>query len=126
MKKYSPLRIILFFLGWIFLALGIIGMLLPVLPTTPFILLAAACFMNSSDRVHSWLIEHPKFGYHIDDYFSGRGIRARAKIAAISTLWFSVLLSVWHFIPLLAIDVLLVLIAIGVTVYLLSLPTCPD
>lgn len=101
-------------------------MALPVLPTTPFILLAAACFMYSSERAHAWLVDHPKFGFHIEDYLEGRGIRARAKIVAITTLWLSVGLSVWHFIPILWVDILVIVIAIGVTWYLLSLPTCPE
>lgn len=126
MKKYSPFRLILFIFGWIFLGIGIVGMALPVLPTTPFILLAAACFMNSSEKVHAWLVDHPKFGFHIEDYLEGRGIRARAKIAAIATLWLSVGFSTWHLIPILWVDILIIAIAIAVSWYLLSLPTCPQ
>jgi hypothetical protein len=53
--------------GWAFLGLGALGLALPVLPTAPFVLLAAACFMRSSERLHSWLVGHRVFGRHIGD-----------------------------------------------------------
>jgi hypothetical protein len=112
--------------GWLFFGLGVVGAFVPVWPTTPFMLLAAACFMRSSERLHRWLVEHPRYGHHIRDYLEGRGLRLRAKVLAISTLWASTLLSVSAFVPHLAIDLLLVAIATGVTVYLVRLPTAAE
>lgn len=112
--------------GWTSFALGLVGVLVPVWPTTPFMLLAAACFMRSSERLHRWLVEHPRYGHHIRDYLEGKGLRLRAKILAVSTLWASTLLSVSAFVPQLAIDLLLVAIAGGVTIYLVRLPTAPE
>lgn len=81
--------------------------------------------MRSSERLHQWLVEHPTYGHHIRDYLEGRGLRLRAKVLAVSTLWASTLLSVVAFVPHAVIDALLVTIAAGVTVYLLRLPTAP-
>ena len=116
-------RRLLFVCGWTALGLGIVGLAVPVLPTVPFVLLAAWCFLRSSERWHQWLVSHPVFGRHIADYLAGRGLRAPTKVVALATLWASVLLSVVVFVPLLMIDVLLLAIAAAVSVYLLRLPT---
>ena len=118
MRRYA-----LLVLGWLFLGLGVLGMVLPVLPTTPFVLLAAACFFRSSERLHSWLIAHPKFGPQITDYLEGNGLKRKTKLVAISTMWLSIVVSVVFFVPYIAADVIMVLIATGVTIYLLRLPT---
>jgi uncharacterized membrane protein YbaN (DUF454 family) len=96
----------------------------PVLPTAPFVLLAAACFMRSSERLHGWLVRHPLFGCHIEDYLAGRGLRAKTKFVALLTLWASVAASAALFVPLLLVDLLLIAIAAGVTLYIMRLPTC--
>lgn len=111
--------------GWAFLGLGALGLALPVLPTAPFVLLAAACFMRSSERLHGWLVGHQVFGRHIRDYLAGRGLQSRTKTVALTTLWASVLASVVFVVPHLAVDLLLIAIAAAVSVYLLRLPTCP-
>jgi hypothetical protein len=110
--------------GWIALALGVVGLFLPVLPTAPFVLLAAACFARSSERLHDWLIEHPVFGAHIESYLAGKGLHRRTKAIALATLWVSVGVSALLLVPFLIVDLALVLIATAVTVYLLRLPTC--
>jgi len=71
-------------LGLVFLSLGMIGVLLPGLPTTPFILLAAACFARSSRRFYSWLINNPLFGEKVLRYRAGHGIPPRIKLVAVS------------------------------------------
>lgn len=109
--------------GWTSLGLGAAGLVLPVLPTVPFVLLAAACFVRASDRRYRWLVSHPVFGPHIADYLAGKGLRARAKVVALVTLWASVLASVVLFIPLLAVDVVVLAIAAAVSIYILRLPT---
>lgn len=109
--------------GWASLGLGAAGLVLPVLPTVPFLLLAAACFLRGSERRYRWLVSHPVFGPHIADYLAGRGLRPRVKLVALATLWASVLLSVLVFVPLLAVDVVVVAAATAVTAYILRLPT---
>lgn len=109
--------------GWTSLGLGVVGLAVPVLPTVPFVLLAAACFVRSSERCHRWLVTHPVFGRHVADYEAGRGVARRVKIVALATLWASVLLSVLLIVPLLAADVVLLAVAAAVTVYILRLPT---
>ena len=112
--------------GWLFFGMGVVGMFVPVWPTTPFMLLAAACFMRSSERLHEWLVTHPKYGEHIRDYFEGRGLRRRTKLVAIGTMWTSILLSAWFFVPHAWIDAVLVLIAAGVSIYLVRQPTIAE
>ena len=114
---------ILLVCGWASLGLGVVGLAVPILPTVPFVLLAAACFLRSSERCHLWLVTHPVFGRHIADYEAGRGIARRAKIVALATLWASVLLSVVLFVPLLAADVAMLAVAGAVTIYIVRLPT---
>jgi uncharacterized membrane protein YbaN (DUF454 family) len=109
--------------GWTSLGLGAAGLVLPVLPTVPFVLLAAACFLRGSERHYRWLVSHPVFGPHVADYLAGKGLRRRAKVTALATLWASVLLSVLVFIPLPAADVAVLAIAGAVSAYILWLPT---
>ena len=108
--------------GSISLLLGIIGIFVPVLPTTPFLLLASACFLRGSERMHRWLLSHGRLGKYIRDFEAGRGIPARAKVVAIAMMWISIALAVklvGH--PVAAAAMLVV--ATAVTIYLLRLPT---
>lgn len=73
-------------LGCLAVALGLLGVFLPLLPTTPFMILAAACFARSSDRLHDWLLRHPLFGPMIRDWRAHRAIPRRAKIAALTAM----------------------------------------
>jgi uncharacterized protein len=109
--------------GWTSLGLDVVGVVIPVLPTVPFVLLAAACFLRGSERRYHWLVSHPVFGPPIAGYLSGRGLRRRAKAVALVTLWAGVGLSVVVLVPLVAADVVLLCIAAAVSVYILRLPT---
>lgn len=84
--------------GWISLILGLIGIVLPLLPTTPFILLAAFCFQRGSDRLHRWLVNHPRFGPLITDWRERGAIPRKAKrnamIALVAVLGISLLVGV--------------------------------
>lgn len=109
--------------GTIFVCLGLLGIFLPVLPTTPFLLLAAACYARSSERLYHWLLNHRWFGSSLRTYREGRGIPKKAKIISISFIWLTIGFSVLFIVHPLAVKITLILIALGVTIYLLSLPT---
>ena len=72
--------------GWFFVALGLIGIALPLLPTTPFLLLAALCFSKGSDKIYQWLITHPTLGPPINDWQEKRAITRRSKIIATASM----------------------------------------
>ncbi|RBP67312.1 hypothetical protein DES36_10411 [Alkalibaculum bacchi] len=86
----SVLRYFLVGIGTISLGLGIIGMVLPVLPTTPFLLLSAACYFRGSNRAYEYLLNHKVFGKYIDDYRNKGGITLKVKIYALTALWISI------------------------------------
>lgn len=109
--------------GWLCVGLGAIGVVLPLLPTTPFLLLAAACFARASLQFYDWLLDTRVLGQYIKDYRARLGVPLRAKIIALSTLWITILSSVTWVVPLWPVRVLLLLIAGGVTLHLLRLPT---
>ncbi len=77
-----PLRFVVMGAGWVSLSLGIVGVFLPLLPTTPFVLLAAYCFSKSSARLHHWLIQQPQLGPMIHNWEQHGSISKRAKITA--------------------------------------------
>ncbi len=115
------LRGLLTGIGLLSTALGVIGIFVPLLPTVPLLLLAAACFARSSEWFHNWLLEHPQLGPMIRGYLDGQGIPLRAKITAISMIWLSIPVSL-YFIPLFWVQIFLIAIGLCVTIYLLRLP----
>jgi hypothetical protein len=119
----SPLLRALFLgIGVLATALGVFGIFLPLLPTVPLLLLAAACFARSSPRHYTWLLEHPRLGPLVSDYRDGNGMPLRAKVWAILLLWTSISLSALLFSSVLPIKLALFAVAVGVTFYLLRLP----
>ncbi|MBV2131400.1 YbaN family protein [Pseudomonas sp. MAP12] len=120
--RHAWLRWLLLGIGWISVALGVIGIFLPVLPTTPFLLLAAACFVRSSRRVYVWLVTHPRLGPWIRDYLDGQGIPLKAKVYAIGLMWASILLSC-YLVPLLPARLFMLTSAVLVSFYILRQKT---
>lgn len=117
------LRWTLFSLGWLSVSLGVLGIFLPLLPTTPFMLLAAGCFARSSERFYCWITSHPKYGPMIADYLAGKGLPMRAKYLAVSLLWLSILFGVyWVDFVWAKLAMLLTAVAVAVTAYLWRLP----
>src|SRR3972149_1860657 len=86
-NKKRVVRAVLMFAGTVSLVLGAIGIVLPILPTTPFLLLSAACYLRSSERMHKWLLGNRWFGEYIKNYQAGRGIPIKTKIIAVTVLW---------------------------------------
>lgn len=120
------LRFLLITIGLASTGLGIIGIFVPLLPTTPFLLLAAACFARSSERFHSWLVNHNRLGPMIRGYLDGSGIPLRAKRIAIALVWLTLPPSALLLVPPVWAKTLLVLLAISITWYLLRLPTLQE
>lgn len=110
-------RYLLLGIGCISVALAFIGLFLPVMPTAPFLLLAAACFARSSPRFHKWLLGHPQLGPLLNAYLNGDGIALKTKVLAIGSMWVSIAVSCW-WVPWPWLRVLLVGIAMAVTVYI--------
>jgi uncharacterized protein len=116
--------------GLICVGLGAIGIVLPILPTTPFLLAAAACFCKSSERMYNWLLNNRWFGKYIRNYREGRGLTVRTKITALTVLWVTIGVSTVFFLnrllpPQLVLPMQLVMIAVavGVSIHILRLPT---
>jgi len=104
--------------GTLCTGLGIIGIFIPILPTTPFLLLAAACYMRSSERFYQWLINNRIFGAYVRNYIEGRGMPIRIKIFTILLLWLTIGLSITFGVQNIVIRIVLICIAIGVTVHI--------
>ncbi len=109
--------------GTFFLGIGILGIFLPILPTTVFLLLAAYCYSRSSDKFYNWLINNKWFGKYITNYREKKGMSAGAKVFSISLLWISILYSVIYVIQNPFIRVLLILIASGVSIHIFTIRT---
>jgi uncharacterized membrane protein YbaN (DUF454 family) len=111
-------RSLLIAAGTLSTGLGIIGIFIPILPTTPFLLLAAACYMRSSERFYRWLTNNRVFGAYVRNYIEGRGMPVRIKIFTILLLWLTIGLSMTFAVRNTVIRIVLVCIAVGVTVHI--------
>ena len=117
------LRALLLGLGTMSVILGVIGIVIPLLPTTPFLLLAAWCYARSSRRFYRWLVSNRLFGEYIKDYHEGRGISRSVKALVLATLWTTIVLSAYLFMEQLWIRIVLLVIAITVSWHILSIKT---
>jgi uncharacterized protein len=116
------LRWLLLLLGLAFTATGLLGVILPLLPTTPFLLLAAACFARSSPRCHRWLLAHPLFGPTIRQWQQERTLPRRSKYTAVILLILSLGSSIILFVDNPYTRIFLLLLGLSLTIFLLRLP----
>ena len=105
--------------GTLCTGLGIIGVFVPILPTTPFLLLAAACYMRSSERFYQWLISNRIFGAYVRSYVEGRGMPVRIKAVTILLLWLTIGLTVIFGVQNMVIRIVLICVAAGVTTHII-------
>lgn len=124
-SRHRSVRYLLLAVGWLSVALGVIGIFVPVLPTTPFLLLAAACFVRSSRRFYLWLVNHPRLGPWIRDYLEGNGIPLKGKIYAIGLMWLSIGFSC-YLVPLFWARAFMLTSAVLVSLYILRQKTLPN
>lgn len=117
------IRYLLMAVGWLCVALGTAGIFLPVLPTTPFLLLAAACFVRCSPKFYYWLVGHPRLGKYLLYYLNGKGMPFKAKIYTLLLMWTSLMLTAFVILDSPAPRVVFPLIGLGVSIYILRLPT---
>jgi uncharacterized membrane protein YbaN (DUF454 family) len=117
-------RAFFFCAGTVSLAIGAVGIVLPVLPTTPLLLLAFACYCRSSKRMTQWILTNKYFGDYIRRYMEGKGIPLKTKILALAFLWATITCSAFFMVQKwLIIQLVLFAVAIGVTIHLVKLPT---
>jgi uncharacterized membrane protein YbaN (DUF454 family) len=117
MKKIK--KRLIFIGGFISLILGIIGIAIPILPTTPFLLLASAAFAKSSEKFNRWLLNNKILGAYIKNYREGKGLPLKIKVLTISLLWITILISMFFIIDFLWLQILLLCIALAVTIHII-------
>lgn len=116
-------RYLYFMSGVLLVAIGVIGIFLPILPTTIFLILASACFIKSSPQANEWLRNHKILGMYIKNYQDKSGLTIKSKIINITFLWVMISASAILFTELWYIRLLLLAIAIGVTTHLVMVKT---
>lgn len=116
-------RILFIVVGTILLGIGGLGVLLPIVPTTPFLLLAAACYARGSKRIHRWMLRNRVFGAFIRNYVERKGITPRQKTVTLGFLWVTMTFTIVFVVDSLILRLFLVLIALAVSGHILKLPT---
>ena len=119
----KTMKFLFAFLGSVSLVLGIMGVFLPVLPTTPFLLLAAAMYMRSSQRLYDWLMSHKHLGAYIRNFREHKALPLRVKIVSVTMVWATLLYCAFFVAKEWWMSVVFSAIATGVTVHILSFKT---
>ncbi|NDV46156.1 DUF454 domain-containing protein [Paludibacter sp. 221] len=118
------MKVLYVVIGIISLILGVLGIFLPILPTTPFLLLSAAVFARSSDKLYNWLLNHRVLGEYIRSFREEKAIPLRIKVFSVSLLWSVMLITIFTVAgEKLWLQILLAAIATGVTIHILSFKT---
>lgn len=116
---------VLILCGSLSLALGIIGIFLPLVPTTPLLLLAATCYFHGSGSLYRWLMNHPKLGLYIRSFREDKSIPLRAKIFSVTMVWLTLLYCAFFVAEYLWLRLLFIALAVGITWHILSYKTRP-
>lgn len=119
-------KVILMTIGSISLVLGFIGVFLPVIPTTPFVLVSLACFMNTSEKMHHFVMTNKHLGPYARAYANGEGIPKRAKLKAVFLIWITIGFSVIFVLDKLPLRIMLLVIATIVSTYIFTRPTVEE
>lgn len=117
------MRAIFLAVGSLCVLLGVIGLFLPLLPTTPFLLLAAACYARGSRRFYDWLLANRTFGPLIYEWRKHRSIPYRTKISAIVLMSFTLGISITFFVPIMWVKVLLSAMGVGLAIWMYRMPS---
>ena len=129
LNRSKASQIFWFICGFLSMVIGFIGIPVPGLPTTPLMILAAACFAKSSQRFYDWIIKNKLFGHHVKNYREGNGIPKKSKPIILGTMWVFVLFAVFIAIPAEAPDIsrnaTLILAVIG-TIFILRIPSLEE
>ena len=121
----KSIRLILVICGCMAVILGVIGIFLPIMPTTVFLLIAAACFIRSSPKLHTWLLNHRILGTYIKAAQGKSGIPLKGKIITLSVLWITILYSTFWVASAGWLKAVLLIIATAVTVFIVTRKTLP-
>ena len=119
----SIIRYVYVVLGILFCVLGVIGIFVPLLPTTPFLLLSAVLFFRSSPRLYHLLLNHPQLGPYIRNFREHKAIPLRIKIISVSLVWLTILHAVFFLLDSWILEILLLILAVCITVYILHFRT---
>lgn len=117
------MRTLLIVCGTVSTALGVVGIFLPLLPTTPFLLLAAFCYSKSSQRFHHWLLHNRFFGNYVRNYLERKGITLKLKVFTLVLLWATIMISAIFATDTLWLRILLIVIASAVTIHIILIKT---
>lgn len=109
--------------GTLFAGLGLVGVFIPLLPTTPFLLLAAACYAKGSGKCHAWFLNNRWFGKYVSEYLEKRGVPKRTKVVLIALLWLTIGYSTIFLAPQVLLKLIMIAVAIGVSWHILTLKT---
>ena len=123
LHTFATVKVLLIILGSISLALGVIGIFVPLLPTTPLLLLAAALYFRSSPKLYDWLLNHPRLGTYIRNFREHRAIPLRVKIVSVSLVWLTMGYCIIAVVEPLWLRITLALLATAITIHILSFKT---
>ncbi len=119
-------KTLLFIIGTLCLILGAIGIVLPLLPTTPFLLVSLWCYLRSSDKLYNFVLQNKYLAPFVKDYMSGNGIPTRAKKKAVFTIWLTIGFSVLFILDKIFVKIMLLTIASIVSIYIFTRKTPED
>ena len=120
------MKILYVILGSLSLGLALLGIFLPLLPTTPLLLLAAALYLRSSQRLYSWLMNHPKLGPYIRNFRENKAIPRRAKIVSVTMVWVTIGYCILFVLKPLWLRIAMGLLAAGISWHILSFATLEE